>query len=108
MSGTTATLTAPARRPFDVATRRPMVEYLASVALKEDKGTESCTEYFVYRQTPFGRDPMSKIRISGFDGGFRLDFVEGGILKESVRFDNDECDKVDLAIRILNVLDEED
>lgn len=93
----------------DVATRRPMVEYLASVALTEDKGTESCTEYAVFRQSPNGCNSVSAVRISGFEGGFRLDlFDKEGTLVESTRFDNDDCDKVDLAIRILNILDEED
>ena len=92
----------------DVATWRPMVEYLASVALTEDKGTESCTEYVVFRQSPFGRDPMSKVKICGFDGGFRVCFMKNGVIVESARFDNDGCDKVELAIYILNALDDEE
>lgn len=92
----------------DVATWRPMVEYLVSTALVEDKGTEGFTEYFVFRQTPFGRDPANLVKISGFDGGFRVAFLESGVVVENAQFDNDGCDKFDLAIKILNVLDDEE
>ena len=90
----------------DVATWRPMVEYLASVALNEDKGTESCVEYVVFRQSPNGCNSVGAVKISGFDGGFRVHcFDKEGTLLESACFDNNDCDKVDLAIRILNALD---
>lgn len=92
----------------DVATRRPMVEYLASVALVEDKGTESCTEYVVYRQPSNDCDSLRVVRISGFSGGFKLELEEEGELIDSARFDDDNCDKVDLAIKIINVLDGEE
>lgn len=92
----------------DVATWRPMVEYLASTALVEDKGTEGFTEYVVFRQTPFGRDPTSMVKIRGFVGGFCLDLEVEGAPIDSDYFDNDKCDKVDLAIRILNALDDEE
>ena len=92
----------------DVATWRPMVEYLASVALNEDTGTEGFTEYVIYRQPSNDREALRVVRISSVSGGFKLELEEEGELIDSARFDNDNCDKVDLAIKIINVLDGED
>lgn len=92
----------------DVATWRPMVAYLASVALNEDMGTESSTDYYVHRQPSDDCGPLRVVRISGHSDGFRLDFLEGGVLVDSACFDNNDCDKVDLAIKILNALDGDD
>lgn len=89
----------------DVATWRPMVAYLASEALDEDTGTESSTEYVIYRQPSDDREPLRVVRISSVSGGFELELEEEGELIDSARFDNNDCDKVDLAIRILNALD---
>lgn len=92
----------------DMATWRPMVAYLVSEALEEDEAGESCREYVIFRQPSDDCEALRVVRISSVSGGFKLELEEEGELIDSARFDDDNCDKVDLAIKILNVLDGED
>lgn len=94
----------------DVATWRATAAYLIFDAFVEDTGTDtfSSTEYVVYAHSQEGCKARRQVRIEGFDGGFRVVLEEGGVVKDTARFDKDYKDKDDLAIRIINLLDEED
>lgn len=94
----------------DMATWRATAAYLIFDAMVEETCSDSfsSTEYVVYAHSQEGRKARRQVRIEGFEGGFRVALEEGGVVKDAARYDKDYSDKDDLAIRIINLLDEEE